>query len=404
MAYWPLVLEFGKKILDVIVLNYLMVDISGRVLNYDIALCEAIFKNLSKKDHLKLLAANIESSKIECPSKKMLSLIPKSLRYSENKIKRGIKALEGVVNYLYLVIYVLFHQVDVLHLQWLPFLEICSIERIFLKLIRVVSPKTKLILTVHNLYPHNFNNKQKESYRERFYKLKHLIDCFILHLECSKIKFCKQFNVNPQKVKVVHHGIFVPKNVEIVPHIRGEKLKLIMYGMQSYYKGTDIFIDALNLLPEESKQKVHAAIVGKIDNGFYQELKQKTTNLDVEWIPEFVPDEVLFKKIIESDIIVIPYREISQSGVLLLALPFKRMIIASDLPSFKETLAGFSDDMFFENGNAESLAGMIENCLNSSKKNDEYKMIIDKLCNLYSWNKIGKNYLHYVYLSGCYNA
>ena len=82
-------------------MNYLIVDISGKVPNYDIALSEAVFKNLSANDHLKLFAANINPSKIECPSKNLFSLVPQSLRNSANKIKRGLTALEGLVNYLY---------------------------------------------------------------------------------------------------------------------------------------------------------------------------------------------------------------------------------------------------------------------------------------------------------------
>lgn len=368
-----------------------MVDISGKVLNYDIALCEALFKELPEKDHLTLFAANIDSSKINCPSKKLLSVVPKALQNSENKIKRGAKAFEGVINYLYLILYVFFHRVNVIHFQWLPFLEICSIEKLFLKLIRFVSPKTKIILTVHNLYPHNFNDKQKECYRKRFDGVKELVDTFILHLECSKVEFCNQFNVAPAKVKVVYHGIFIPKNVEIVSHTRGEKLNLIMYGNQSFYKGTDVFVDALNLLPEKSKRKIHATIVGKIDNAFYQELKQKTNGLDVEWIPKFVSDDVLYKNIMESDVIVIPYREISQSGVLLLALAFKRMIIASNLPSFKETLTGLNDDVFFENGNAESLSKAIENLVEKGIVENQITDI-EKLQQKYSWKKIAEKY------------
>ena len=375
-----------------------MVDISGKVLNYDIALCEALFKELPEKDHLTLFAANIDSSKINCPSKKLLSVVPKALQNSENKIKRGAKAFEGVINYLYLILYVFFHRVNVIHFQWLPFLEICSIEKLFLKLIRFVSPKTKIILTVHNLYPHNFNDKQKECYRKRFDGVKELVDTFILHLECSKVEFCNQFNVAPTKVNVVHHGIFVPKNVEFVPHVRGEKLNLIMYGNQSYYKGTDVFVDALCLLPEEVKQKIHSTIVGKIENSFYQRLKEKTEDLDVEWIPEFVPDDVLYKKIMESDAIVIPYREISQSGVLLLALAFKRMILASDLPSFKETLVGFSDDMFFENGNAKSLADLIKRMLIHSFEKSSCLLFVDGLQKKYSWNEIATECLRKVYV------
>ncbi len=378
-------------------MNYLMVDISGKVLNYDIALCEALFKELPEKDHLTLFAANIDSSKINCPSKKLLSVVPKALQNSENKIKRGAKAFEGVISYLYLILYVFFHRVNVIHFQWLPFLEICSIEKLFLKLIRFVSPKTKIILTVHNLYPHNFNDKQKECYRKRFDGVKELVDTFILHLECSKVEFCNQFNVAPTKVKVVHHGIFIPKNVEIVPHVRGEKLNLIMYGNQSFYKGTDVFVDALNLLPEDLKLKIHATIVGSIEKIFYEKLKQKTNDLDVEWIPEFVTDKILYKKILKSDVIVIPYREISQSGVLLLALSFARLILASNLPSFKETLDGYSDDLFFESGNAKSLSELIKRILNHPFEKEEYSTFVVGLQNKYSWDRIAKEYLKNIY-------
>lgn len=381
-------------------MNYLMVDISGKVLNYDIALCEAMFKELPENDHLKLFAANIDPSKIKCPSKKMLSIVPKALRNSENKVKRAAKALEGLVNYLYLIFYILFHRVNILHLQWLPFLEICSIEKIFLKLIRFVSPKIRIILTIHNIYPHNFSEKQKAAYRNRFDEIKKLVDTFILHLECSKEEFCKLFDVAPAKVKVVHHGIFVPQNVEIVPHVRGDKLNLIMYGNQSFYKGTDVFVDALNLLPADLKLKVHATIVGSIEKNFYEELKQKTNSLDVEWIPEFVTDEVLYKKILESDVIVVPYREISQSGVLLLALSFKCMIIASDLPSFKETLNGFSGDLFFENGNAKSLSELIKRILNYPVERDIYSTVLTGLQNKYAWGEIANEYLRTIYEDG----
>ena len=371
-------------------MNYLMVDISGKVLNYDIALCEALFKNVSKKDQLKLFAANIDPSKIECPSKKMLSLVPKSLQNSRNKIKRSVKILEGIVNYLYLIIYVLFCRVNVLHLQWLPFLEVSSIEKVFLKLIRLASPKTQIILTVHNLYPHNFSDKRKEGYRKRFDEIKNLIDVFILHLECSKTDFCEQFGVSPSRVKVIPHGIFMPKGMTIEPHKRGEKLNLIMYGNQSFYKGTDILVDALNLLPQNCQDKVHTVIVGKIAPDYYGPLKKKTELLDVEWIPEFVPDDVLYNKISESDIIVIPYREISQSGVLLLALYFEKIIIVSDLLSFKETLEGCSSNLFFESENPQNLSLKLSGLIDNVSLWDEYLLQLKKVKKSNLWENSAK--------------
>ncbi len=373
-------------------MNYLMVDISGKVLNYDIALCEALSKAMPSNDHLTFLAANIEPEKIGCDCKKLVGLIPKSLKNSENIIKRGFKALEGIVNYIYLILYLAFHKVEILHLQWLPFLEISSIERIILKTIRYISPKTKIFLTVHNLYPHNFGESRKVAYRSRFSKVQRYIDEFILHLEVSRKEFCRDFSIDESRTEVIPHGIFEPKGYVVQPHECGEKINLIMYGNQSYYKGTDILVDALNLLSKEYQEKVHTIIVGKIALDYYASLKKKTEKLDVEWIPEFVSDEVLYDKINESDVIVIPYREISQSGVLLLALRFKRAIIASNLPSFKETLAGFLDESFFQKGNAESLAFAIKKYIDKNVDSKLFSDCLEDILRRYSWENVALLY------------
>jgi glycosyltransferase involved in cell wall biosynthesis len=146
------------------------------------------------------------------------------------------------------------------------------------------------------------------------------------------------------------------------------------------------------LLPKDYQDKVHTVIVGKIAQDYYEPLKKKTEHLDVEWITEFVPDDVLYNKIAESDVIVIPYREISQSGVLLLALSFKRSIIASDLPSFKETLAGVGNDLFFENGKAESLAKSIKKVLISENDGLFSLQRYGKIQKRFSWNEIALQY------------
>lgn len=374
-------------------MNYLMVDISGKVLNYDIALCEAISKNISPNSHLKLLAANLETNNAECDCKKLISFIPKSLQNSENKLKRTLKAVEAILNYCYLFFWMLFKKVDVLHLQWLPFLEVSSIERFFLKAIHFASPKTKYLLTIHNLYPHNCTEKGKIAYKKRFALVEYFFDKFIVHLEVSKKEFCSEFCIDKNRVDVVPHGVFVPKFFNEFQHKREKKLNLIMYGNQSCYKGTDVFIDALALLPKEYKENVHALIVGKTSLDYLSVLKEKAQCIDVDFIPKFVPDNELYEYVKESDVIVLPYREISQSGVLLLALNFEKMIIASDLPSFKETLAGIGDDAFFENENPQSLADIIKKHVDGNIDEKEQIDALERLKTLYSWENVAKQYV-----------
>lgn len=116
-------------------------------------------------------------------------------------------------------------------------------------------------------------------------------------------------------------------------------------------------------------------------------LKEKSDGLCIDWMSFFVPDEVLYQKILESNVIALPYRQISQSGVLLLVLHFRRSLLVSDLLSFRETLDGFSDDMFFENGKPASLADRIKAYMDGEVNLDEQKDVIENLNKKYSWNK-----------------
>jgi glycosyltransferase involved in cell wall biosynthesis len=67
---------------------------------------------------------------------------------------------------------------------------------------------------------------------------------------------------------------------------------------------------------------------------------------DHPWIkvlPGFVDDQGFADLTAASDAIVLPYRKITGSGALMSALTFRRGVVASDLPFFRETLSGEPD-------------------------------------------------------------
>ena len=95
-------------------------------------------------------------------------------------------------------------------------------------------------------------------------------------------------------------------------------------------------------------------LVGGVGESYLQELKGKDSNSLIHWKSYFLSNDELYEEINNSDVLVLPYREISQSGVLLLSIYFEKNIICSDLPSFVETIHGDQDnsldhDFFFKN-------------------------------------------------------
>lgn len=367
---------------------YYIEDISGKVENYDIALFNAIRSEVSKS-----------SVRLLLPGINLLSIVPRKFKASENIIKRILKVAEGLFNYVYTMIKVACTKPDVLHLQWLPFIEFNGCEVPILKSIKRLSPKTKLVLTIHNIYPHNMSMKAQKKYNIRFREACALFDAFIVHTNISKEEVICEFGLIPDKVNVCCHGVFEPKSIKINTTRRKEgKLHILQFGGQSYYKGTDLLVDAVCGLDERHKAKIETHIVGGISSHFLEELKTKDKDSLIKWKPYFLDDDELYQEINDSDIIVLPYRAISQSGVLLLSIYFGKLIICSDLPSFKETMRGqegdkLDDSLFFKSEDADSLKKILTRYIDKNINEKDVQDRVQHLKKLYSWTNAAKSTL-----------
>lgn len=369
--------------------KYLIVDITGRVELYDQALTEALYSAAPKDAQVKLLL----------PKHGLLSLIPKKLQNSENAVKRAVKVGEALLNYALIIMRLAFCRVDVLHLQWLPFMEINAWENPLLALMHKVSSRTRIVLTIHNVYPHNMDDSAKQAYNKRFRKACSYVDAFIVHTDTSKQDVIQEFDLPEEKVTVCCHGVFVPKNVVIKKNERDDgKCRILQFGTQSYYKGTDVLVDATCGMPPEYKDKVETRIVGGIKPAFLEEMKAKDSDGAIVWKPYFLDDQELYEEINNCDIVALPYRAISQSGVLLLAIYFEKNIICSNLPSFVETMRGnmsdnLDDSLFFESENADCLCNLIIRYVSKNINVEAVKQRICYLKQLYSWESAAQSTL-----------
>ena len=365
--------------------KYYIEDISGKVENYDLALYDAIKKE-----------ANDASVKFFAPGYGLLSLIPKRWQHSNDIIKRLVKVAEGLLNYAYTCIKVACDKPDVLHLQWLPFMEVVGWEIPILKFIERISPKTRLVLTIHNIYPHNMSSERKKAYNARFRKASSLFDDFIVHTKISKEDVFREFGLRAEKVHVCCHGVFEPKGVTISSEYRKDgKLHILQFGGQSFYKGTDLLVDAVCGLDDERKKRIETHIVGGVSQSFFDELKKKDVDSVITWKAYFLSDEELYQEINATDLIVLPYRAISQSGVLLLSIYFGKLIICSDLPSFKETMQGedgnsLDNDLFFKNEDADSLRNLIVRYIDGKVDEEAVRKRVNHIKSLNSWQSAAK--------------
>ena len=364
-----------------------IIDLSGKVTNYDLALYKAIV-SVDLCHDIKLVTS--DANKSEKGVVHLLSLIPSKIKYTENSLKRVIKALEGLLNYLYILTLCILKKPRIIHFQWFPFMEVCSVDIFFVNAIRVLRRDLRVVLTVHNIFPHNISVKRKNKYKERFLRMSKVVDHYIAHTDSSKSEIVSEFGLDADRIDVIPHGIFTPDFLPRQNVTHSDEYKIIMYGNNLPYKGADILLDAVQLLPEVLKNKVKVIIVGATSNDFLKLLQKKTGGLHVSFIPTFVPDEELYKLIDGADYIALPYKKISQSGVLLLALFFRKPLLISDLPSFIDTLQGFSSDMFFKSEDPVSLKDLIQRHIEGKVDVLAQMKAIEDLNELYSWHNSAK--------------
>ena len=368
-------------------MNILVADISGKVPLYNESLCLSLGEQTEGKHRFFCATPSLQTNLETVRQIKLLNLLPEKYKKSKSRIKRIVKAIEGLLNYIYLLYIIKQNKIDILHLQWLPFLEFTGIELYILKLIRKIYPDVRIILTIHNVYPHNYPELKKNYYKERFIAISELIAFFIVHTKETASEVINEYCLDPNQIGVVHHGLFVPKGfISSKQMPQNTQIRFIMFGSQEPYKGTDLLVEAAVKLPKDSQERMFITIVGEIQKDYYLHLSKQTEGLNVKWIPRFVEEKELYSEIAHSDVIVLPYRTISQSGALMLALSFNKPIIASDLPSFKETLNGFSDDLFFETDNSDSLAALMKRYIDGTIDFNKTLSIIVDLRQQYSWH------------------
>jgi hypothetical protein len=68
-------------------MKYIICDITGRTINYDVALCEAINKELSADDKIEFWSAGLEE-KYRIKIHKFFSFVPKKIRSISHPITK----------------------------------------------------------------------------------------------------------------------------------------------------------------------------------------------------------------------------------------------------------------------------------------------------------------------------
>ena len=200
---------------------------------------------------------------------------------------------------------------------------------------------------------------------------------------------------------VVPHGHYLdfikPKTNKIVAKKKfglQNKKVIMFFGMIKEEKGLDILIKSFHKVHKNNKDVV-LFIAGKnykTDNKKYTKIiDQLDLKNSCVIHNKYIPDNELCDYYGCADVIVLPYKIIFQSGVLMMSSSFNVPVIVSDLEPFLDIIENQINGLVFKVNDVKSLAEKLIFSINSSDKMNFYsKNNFEKIKNQYDWTKIGR--------------
>jgi D-inositol-3-phosphate glycosyltransferase len=280
------------------------------------------------------------------------------------------KALRVSTYYARLIRYAATAKPRIFHILWNNKFEV--LDRTLLMLYYKILGK-RIVLTAHNV-----NARKRDSKDTRLNRLTlgiqyRLADHIFVHTEKMKLELVDEFGAHGKRVTVIPFGInnSVP-NTRLTPAEAKERLgiaegerTILFFGRIKPYKGLEYLIAAFHGIFARHKG-YRLVIVGRPFDcerywtGICQSICEDVEKGRVLLKEDFIPDEeteVYFKA---ADVIVLPYRNIFQSGVLFLGHSFGLPVLASDVGSLKDEIVEGKTGFVFRPEDPVDLARAIE--------------------------------------------
>jgi glycosyltransferase involved in cell wall biosynthesis len=277
--------------------------------------------------------------------------------------RRSLKLLEALVNLFALTARFMVSPPDVIHVQYLPMLKWhLPLDFWFLKFCR--KRGSKIVLTVHDLLPHDTGDTLKNT----FIELYSMVDRIICHSDCVRARLEAEFYVPDDKVSVIQHGPFfydlfeagyeqTLRNFEIEP---GAAL-VLWQGIIFPYKGIDLLLRAWQKV-EANGGNEYLVIAGTGAPELVKQIHKQVKQLELRRVKlhsRFISARELVALYRAADIVVYPYRAITTSGAMATGLALNKAIVASDLPVFRELLTNRENALLIDPENSVELAGAL---------------------------------------------
>ena len=266
---------------------------------------------------------------------------------------------------------------DVVHLQWplLPAVDAWMVRRL--------TRSTPVVLTLHDLKPFN----DSATSRVQRWGLRSVLEsasAIIVHTEGARTSLLSE-GFDPKQIHRIPHGPLGRGGRLGAPGLHGGAWTIVLAGKLQTYKGLDVLIEAAASLTREERLALRIIVAGEalMDlKPLRDRLREEALERVIEIRPGRLSEADLDVLMSSADAFVFPYRHIEASGMLYLALPYERWIIASALGAFRELIDPGRNGALIPPGDANELGRALVESVNRMPDVSQLDKVMD-------WDEIG---------------
>jgi glycosyltransferase involved in cell wall biosynthesis len=214
---------------------------------------------------------------------------------------------------------------DVVHYQWLT---LPALDALLLPALR---PR---VMTAHYVVPPRPSRRQLATARRMFGRM----DAVVAHSRQTALRLREAVGIDPKRIRVIGQGAFdylasLPDERPLPDDLAEvEGPVILFFGLLRPYKGLDVLLEAFR-----SVRGAELWIVGnpRMPLEPLRELAERAPGT-VRFVPRFITDPEIAAYFRRADLVVAPYRDGENSGVVYTALAFGKPMLLSAVGGFPE--------------------------------------------------------------------
>lgn len=222
----------------------------------------------------------------------------------------------------------------VAHYQWLT---LPALDR------HLLSRRRPRVLTAHYILSPEPTRRELRRARRVYDSM----DAVVVHSRGGARRLIDEAGVPAERVRVIPHGSFdyltrparkLPLPEEFGPARERRGPVVLFFGLLRPYKGLDLLIEACRELGTTAGEPIPELWIAGNPRMDLTGLKARagTLPIPVRWATRFITDDEIAPLMRRADLLVLPYRDGEQSGVLYTGIAFGKAMVVSDVGGIGE--------------------------------------------------------------------